>query len=301
MEGLKFEYGGTTYNVPCMPNKYWREALLYYGDCPARLVDCQDSMCYCCIYHRGNQKARKAFYYECFPEEKPVEAEKCCKECANYKPKEVPKLTVEVFNSPDCPEWAKWAAVDRNGKGYLYRYRPILLEEGSSEWLCSANEDFGGYCLIGKSFDSSDWEHSLIERPVKKRPKLTQKVFEREDCPAWAKWATVDEDGECFVWSSIPVLGYAMWTCPGYIKGDRQHIPAKRKADAAREDTLWDASNWRNSIIFRPNLPRYIVVRNKDFDLFRRNVQQMVEEGWKLEGGAVKDGEHYMQTLIKED
>ena len=80
MEGLKFEHEGTTYNVPCMPNKYWREALLYYGDCPARLVACQDSMCYCCIYHRGNQKARKAFYYECFPEEKP------CEECANcYK------------------------------------------------------------------------------------------------------------------------------------------------------------------------------------------------------------------------
>lgn len=225
MEGLKFEHEGMTYNVPCMPNKYWREALLYYGDCPARLVVCQDSMCYCCIYHRGNQKARKAFYYECFPEEKPVEVEKSCKECANYKPKEEPK----------------------------------------------------------------------------KRPKLTREVFGREDCPMWAKWATVDEDGECFVWSTMPVLGYGVWLCPDHIKADRQYIPAKRKANSTREDTLWDASDWRNSIIFRPNLPRYMVVRNKDFNLFRRNVQQMVEEGWKLEGGAVKDDEHYMQTLIKED
>lgn len=135
----------------------------------------------------------------------------------------------------------------------------------------------------------------------KKYPKLTREVFGREDCPVWAKWATVNEDGECFVWSTMPVLGYGVWTYPDHIKADRQYIPAKRKANSTREDTLWDASDWRNSIIFRPNIPRYMVVRNKDFNLFRRNVQQMVEEGWKLEGGAVKDDEHYMQTLIKED
>lgn len=229
MEGLKFEYEGTAYNVPCMPKKEWHEWMTdeeaycnlppgcRYNRCYA--PDCQECI-YAKIYKAHNSKARKAFYYEYFPEEKP------CEECANYKPKE--------------------------------------------------------------------------EEP-KKRPKLTREVFGREDCPTWAKWATVNEDGECFVWSTMPVLGYVVWTYPEHIKADRQYIPAKRKTNSTREDTLWDASDWRNSIIFRPNLPRYIVVRNKDFDLFRRNVQQMVEEGWKLEGGAVKDDEHYMQTLIKED
>ena len=28
--------------------------------------------------------------------------------------KKLPKLTAEVFNRPDCPEWAKYAAVNRN-------------------------------------------------------------------------------------------------------------------------------------------------------------------------------------------
>ena len=162
MEGLKFEYEGTTYNVSCMPNKYWREALLYYGDCPARLVDCQDSMCYCCIYHRGNQKARKAFYYECFPEEKPVEAEKCCKECANYKPKEepkkLPKLTQEVFNRPDCPEWAQYAAVDSEGKARWYQSRPWLSwHEG---YWCGYDEK----SIPGK-WDFSHWKKSIVEKP----------------------------------------------------------------------------------------------------------------------------------------
>lgn len=84
--------------------------------------------------------------------------------CSSYK---APKLTEEVFNKPNCPVWAQWVAVDGSGKAYWYRYKPSLLEGGSPEWVCSAAGDFGGYVLIEQSFDSSDWEHSLIERPKK--------------------------------------------------------------------------------------------------------------------------------------
>lgn len=180
MEGLKFEYKGTTYNVPCMPNKYWREALLYYGDCPARLIDCQDSMCYCCIYHRGNQKAREAFYYECFPEEKPVEAEKCRKECANYKPKEEPKkrpkLTQEVFDRPDCPEWAEWAVVEGDGKAFWFSKKPKVFEESKVDqiWYCPGTK----YERIDGEFDASTWRESLIKKPC--YPEYT---FLTDACP----------------------------------------------------------------------------------------------------------------------
>jgi hypothetical protein len=43
--------------------------------------------------------------------------------------KDFPKLTADVFNRPDCPEWAKYAAVDADGRGYFYEYKPYLKEQ----------------------------------------------------------------------------------------------------------------------------------------------------------------------------
>lgn len=34
------------------------------------------------------------------------------------------KLTQEVFTRPDCPKWAKWAAVDADGTAYWYEEKP---------------------------------------------------------------------------------------------------------------------------------------------------------------------------------
>lgn len=34
------------------------------------------------------------------------------------------KLTQEVFTRPDCPKWAKWAAVDSDGTAYWYEEKP---------------------------------------------------------------------------------------------------------------------------------------------------------------------------------
>lgn len=162
MSGMKFEYEGNVYDVPCIPKKQYRDWMIWIGlCCQARLVTCQDCFCYRCIYHQGNPKARKAFYYECFPEEKPAE-KPSCEECANYKPKEeLPKLTQEVFERPDCPEWAKWAAVDSDGYAYWYEKRPTLGDYG---WRCP-----GIYIksIPDSRFDSTGWEHSLIEREIR--------------------------------------------------------------------------------------------------------------------------------------
>ena len=130
--GMKFEYAGTTYDVPCMPKKEWGEWMTNGAGChvphEGGAILCGNKFCPLpedCIYRRDNWEARKAFYYECFPEEKPEEkpAEKpSCDGCANYKPKEepekLPKLTQEVFERPDCPEWDKWAAVDKDGTAW---------------------------------------------------------------------------------------------------------------------------------------------------------------------------------------
>lgn len=69
----------------------------------------------------------------------------------------LPKLTVDIFNRPDCPEWAKWAAVDEDGKGYLYSSEPARRLH---VWhFCVDNEYIGDY-------DPADWQSSLIERPT---------------------------------------------------------------------------------------------------------------------------------------
>ena len=38
--------------------------------------------------------------------------------------KQLPKLTAEVFDRPDCPKWAKYAAVDNDGMAVLFKHRP---------------------------------------------------------------------------------------------------------------------------------------------------------------------------------
>lgn len=166
MDGMKFSYEGIIYDVPCMPKKQYRDWMIWTGlCCRARLVTCQDNFCYRCVYHQANAKARKAFYYECFPEEKPVE-KPACEECANYKPKEEPKkfskLTQEVFEREDCPEWAQYAAVDKNGEADWYEKRPISW---CHQWYVNA---LGGrFARIEGKFDATDWEHSLIEREIR--------------------------------------------------------------------------------------------------------------------------------------
>lgn len=77
----------------------------------------------------------------------------------------LPKLTTDVFNHPDCPEWAKWAAVNENGKGFVFEYEPI---DGKHVWHVAC-----GKCLYIRDYDASDWKNSLlvfIERPAADLP-----------------------------------------------------------------------------------------------------------------------------------
>ena len=76
----------------------------------------------------------------------------------------LPKLTAEVFNRPDCPDWAKWAAVDAEETAYWYSSQPARSDEGwYSPYGCKLHP-------IEGTFDASDWKHSLIERSAKQLP-----------------------------------------------------------------------------------------------------------------------------------
>ena len=73
-------------------------------------------------------------------------------EVANLQPKvaKLPKLTAEVFDRPDCPEWVKYASVNKTGRVIFY----------ADKTSPGVKADIGFY-------DASDWENSLIERHAK--------------------------------------------------------------------------------------------------------------------------------------
>lgn len=80
---------------------------------------------------------------------------------------QLPKLTAEVFDRPDCPEWAKYAAIHANGIAFFYENEPSFgVGNLKGRWYV----DDGEFCRVDTTlcFDPSDWQNSLIERPEKK-------------------------------------------------------------------------------------------------------------------------------------
>lgn len=76
---------------------------------------------------------------------------------------QLPKLTAEVFNRPDCPEWARYAAVNADGLVRVFLNKPshqyrMYWYDPDSWWERG---------LHSVKYDASDWQHSLIERPGK--------------------------------------------------------------------------------------------------------------------------------------
>lgn len=91
------------------------------------------------------------------------ELEELCSESAKHRRSStgttcvcVTKLTEDVFARDDCPEWAEYAAVDKDGTAYLFEREPRVWTE---TWAP------GGMLKEVPMFDSSDWKNSLIKRP----------------------------------------------------------------------------------------------------------------------------------------
>lgn len=78
---------------------------------------------------------------------------------------QLPKLTAEVFDRPDCPEWAKYAAVDGNGYAYYSSERPFILSDEFG-WGIVCGENSRSELIPGK-FTHINWSESRIKRPTK--------------------------------------------------------------------------------------------------------------------------------------
>lgn len=83
---------------------------------------------------------------------------------------QLPKLTAEVFDRPDCPAEATFAIVYQNGsaafmRGNCYDIRPV-----GKGWEYSRSSGVYQLCEIPGNWDASDWQNSLVERPAKNLP-----------------------------------------------------------------------------------------------------------------------------------
>ena len=72
---------------------------------------------------------------------------------------------------------------------------------------------------------------------------LTERVFELDTCPDWAQWAAVDYDGRAYYFEHKPQRYSASW---------RNVAPCLNNVSQIRTDAPFDATDWRNSLIRRP-------------------------------------------------
>lgn len=77
---------------------------------------------------------------------------------------QLPKLTAEVFDRPDCPEWAKYAAVAAGGNVIYFSNKPYPDDisgvwHGAEKWGFIEAETGGTL-----KCNATDWQNSLIER-----------------------------------------------------------------------------------------------------------------------------------------
>lgn len=71
----------------------------------------------------------------------------------------------KVFELDDCPDWAQYAAVDKNANAFWYSEEPDLCSFG---WLTSLKDKYKSICDADKRpllFKADDWVYSLIKRP----------------------------------------------------------------------------------------------------------------------------------------
>ena len=154
-------------------------------------------------------------------------------QCVEITGRASQKLTTDVFNRPDCPAWANYAAVDEDGEATFFEKMPYTATKTCGCFLRDCR-----YMPIPRRFYSDDWEDSLIERPVLQ--KLTAEVFNRPDCPEWARYAVVNANGKVVFFSDVPSPRYDKW------------IVTYSAQTYMLDDVRFDASDWRNSLIERP-------------------------------------------------
>lgn len=99
------------------------------------------------------------------------------------------KLTQEVFTRPDCPKWAKWAAVDADGTAYWYEEKPtqgswgvFWTQADHATKVVRIDEKFSlDVTLIARKQTNLEW---LCEHPEE----LAERLIRRSSLQKEAPW-----------------------------------------------------------------------------------------------------------------
>lgn len=101
---------------------------------------------------------------------------------------QLPKLTAEVFDRPDCPESALCATVDTDGTAYFHLFTPVLY---TNEWQKT------NYCQkIPGKWDATNWTE-IIKRPP------------RAGLPDWVQECAIGYDNEQKRYFEVTCVMYA--------------------------------------------------------------------------------------------
>ena len=75
-------------------------------------------------------------------------------------------LNEKVFDLDNCPDWAQWAAVDKDGVACWYESKPDI---DGSVWINDDRVHLIKYTdrAVAIVFDATAWQNSLIKRPEK--------------------------------------------------------------------------------------------------------------------------------------
>lgn len=98
-----------------------------------------------------------------------------------------------IFNQLATDSRWKYFAVDSDGEGFVYEQEPRW---DMYEW----GVDEGDYLSIGR-FDPEGWQDSLIIRLFEE---FDESWLDRDDCPKWANYATINYRGTVVVSDQKP-------------------------------------------------------------------------------------------------
>lgn len=88
-------------------------------------------------------------------------------------------LDESIFNHPECPEWAKYAAVDGTGDAYWFGMKPSVFV---AVWVCDETAGCDPNIFVKRipgKWNAEKWEESLIEHVAGDAPaKLPEWVKE---------------------------------------------------------------------------------------------------------------------------
>ncbi len=132
--------------------------------------------------------------------------------------------------TPDLiPKGCRYAAIDKDGKAYAYKFKPDLDHDLWSPMPFANDSKF-----IGDKFHSNNWMNSLIKSPDYDE-KLTA-----DDIPDGYNYAAVDQNGDATAFVNLPILNEEVgnWNVSGEYRKNYFRFIGE-----------FNASDWKNSLV----------------------------------------------------